>query len=275
MLSMEYFIEYALIDNLLVDYLLLKESATILKARIKRRALLLAAFTGAAFATVFPLLKISALPSFALKMLCAALMCLISSKHGSFRKYLLFFNVFLLCTFVLGGVTTGILYLLGINDVKGAYYQAKAVPVGAAIFASYIVFTIIRRFAKKIAEKAVAVCGLIDCEIAVGGERFAVKAFYDSGNLLKDKRTGLPIIVADRNVFLRISRQRVPARHDEIAVVSAGGRFRLGTYRIDYIIVKYNGKTTVKDAVIAVSERPSGIAGADILIGKDLIGELI
>ena len=165
----------------------------------------------------------------------------------------------------------GILNLLGINDVEKAYSQTEVLPVGVPIFAGYIIFLIVRKFARRVAESAITVCGLIDCELAVRGVIFKMKAFFDSGNFLTDRRTKLPVIVADRPAFERISRRVFIVKYGEIFINSAGSRFSLDTYRVDYVKIKTDKGTFVKDAILAVGTRPSGIAGADIIIGKELV----
>lgn len=270
---METFIEYVIIDNLLIDYLLLKESAVILKVKAKKSTLFLSASIGAAFAVFFPLLNISPIISFILKIACAFLMCFIAVKHRSFRGLVFFFNVFLLSSFVLGGVITGFLYLLGINEIIQAYYQAKAIPVGLAVVGVYLLFIAVKRFAEKVAGGALAVCSLIDCEIVIRGEKFSIKAFFDSGNLLSDKKSGLPIAVMGRTAFKRIINKVSPPCYGEIAAVGASGRFTMKTFRVDYVRITHKGRSLVKDALIAVGDDPAAI-GAEMLIGRSLLGGL-
>lgn len=272
---MDLYIEYAIADNLLIDLLLLKESAAILKIKTKFLFIALSACIGTAFAVIFPLFNIGGLYSFLLKLACGALMCFIAAKHRSFRGYLLYFNVFLLATFILGGTSMGVLYLMGINDVERAYSQTEILPVGVPIFIGYLIFVVVRKFAKRVSDSAITVCGLIDCELVVRGVIFKMKAFFDSGNLLTDRRTHLPVIVADELAFKRISKQVFIVKYGEIFVSSAGSRFSLDTYRLDYVKIKTKNGTFVKDAILAVGKKPSGIAGADLIIGKELLGEAI
>ena len=272
MFAMTVYIEYAIADNLIIDYLLLEGSARLLKLKYYKPFVFLSAAIGTAFAVVFPLLDIGGVFAFLLKILCAALMCLIAAKHRGIRGYLLHFNVFLLLTFACGGAVFGILYLTGINYSVEAYYQAKALPVGITILIAYLFFIGVRRFVKRIAEGAVTACGLIDCELVIKGLAFRVKAFYDSGNFLEERKSGLPVVVADRKTFERIGEKAVMIKRGDIFVTSAGSRFSLPFYRIDYIRLKIGKRTVLKDAVLAVSKNMSGISGADILIGKNLAG---
>ena len=269
---MTVYIEYVVADNLIVDYLLLSGSARILRLKCGIWSVLLASLVGTAFAVAFPLLEIAEVYSFLLKVACAALMCLISAKHRGFKGYLLHFNVFLLSSFAAGGAAYGLMYLTGINGILEAYYQARVLPVGIAALIVYFLYFGARSFAKRIADSAITVCGLIDCEIVIKGVAFGVKAFYDSGNFLEENRTGLPIVIADRKTFEKISSRVVMAKRGEKTVVSAGSRFCLPIYKMDYLRIKLKKKVFLKDAVLAVSENMSGISGADILIGKNLAG---
>ena len=269
---MDLYIEYAIADNLLIDFLLLKESAATLKIRTRFIFVALSAMIGTAFAVCFPLLNIGGVFSFLLKIACGALMCFIAAKHRSVKGYLLYFNVFLLATFILGGASMGILNLLGISDLEKAYSQTEVLPVGVPIFASYLIFLIVKKYARRVADSALTVCGLIDCELVIRGVVFKMKAFFDSGNFLTDRRTRLPVIVADKTAFNKISSRVFIVKYGEVFVNSAGSRFSLDTYRVDYVKIKTKQGTFVKDAVLAASLRPSGIAGAELIIGKELIG---
>ena len=272
MFAMTIYIEYAIADNLIIDYLLLKGSAQLLRLKTRRLFLFLSAALGTVFAVMFPLFNIAKAYSFLLKIACAALMCLTAARHRSARDYFLYFNVFLLITFIAGGAAYGILYLTGINYSVETYYQAKALPVGITVFIAYLFVILIKSFTKKIADGAIVACGLIDCEIVIKGVPFKVKAFYDSGNFLEDKKTGLPVIVADKKTFKKISEKVLMIKRSDLSVVSAGSRFYLPLYKIDYVRIKLKKHTYLKDAVLAVSEKMSGISGADVLIGKGLAG---
>lgn len=272
MFAMTVYIEYAILDNLIIDYLLLKGSVRLMKLKASRLFILLSAATGTAFAVILPLFDISEAYSFLLKIACAALMCFIAAKHRSARDYVLHFNVFLLTTFVTGGAAFGIMYLTGINYSVESYYQAKAIPVGITILLAYLFVLFVKAFTKRIVDGALTACGLIDCEIVIKGVNFKVKAFYDSGNILEDKKTGLPVVIADKKTFKKISERVMMIKKSDLFIVSAGSRFSLPVYKIDYVRIKLKKNTYLKDAVLAVSENLSGISGADILIGKGLAG---
>ena len=271
---MDFYIEYAIIDNLIVDYLLLKESAVIMKIKTKRFFLFLSAGIGTAFAIIFPFLDLEPVFSFFLKILCAFTMCFIAVKHRNLRSMIFYFNVFLLATFILGGTALGIIYLSGINELVQAYYQTRAIPIGLAIAVIYLSFVAVKKFAVKIASGAITVCGLIDCTLVIKGEKFKAKAFVDSGNLLSDRRTGLPVAVISPSFYSSITKKVFPARHGEIAVAGAGSRWSLKTFKIDYMIVSHKGKSIVKDAVIAIGDEPKP-TGADMLIGQGVLNGII
>lgn len=272
MFAMTIYIEYAIADNLIMDYLLLKGSAQLLKLRTNKFFIFLSALIGTAFAVVFPLLNIAEIYAFLLKIACAALMCLTAARHRSVKDYFFHFNVFLLITFVAGGAVYGILFLTGINYSIDTYYQAKALPVGITILLAYLFVVFIKSITKKIVDGAITVCGLIDCDIVIKGIAFKVKAFYDSGNFLEDKKTGLPVVIADKKTFKKISEKTIMVKRGDLPIVSAGSRFSLPIYKIDYVRIKLKKHTYLRDAVLAVSDNMSGISGADVLIGKGLAG---
>ena len=92
---MEVYIEYVILDNLIMDFLLLKETAKLLKLKYKNLQIFIGAIIGTVGAIVFPLLKILPLYVFLLKILLGLLITFVAIKHNRVFDYIKYFNVFL------------------------------------------------------------------------------------------------------------------------------------------------------------------------------------
>lgn len=125
-------------------------------------------------------------------------MSIIVIKDFSFNKIFLFFLVFLSFTFLLGGFCFFIIYLFG-GEIYSLQTMSYNLPINLKIIfvllAIYVFFLIkvIQIFYKK--QK-------IDCfhyqiEINCNNKTVKLKAYLDTGNLIQDNVTGLPIIIVN------------------------------------------------------------------------------
>ncbi len=267
---MEIYIEYAILDNLLIDYLLLKETAVFLKVKTKKLKLIFSAILGTIVAVVLPLFKIEKVFLFLIKILTALIMAVFAVNHKSAKSYLLYFNVFLLATFLLGGACFGVLSIFGINYSLEAYYQAKIIPVGLTIFLGYLFIVLTKRFVKENFKSAKIAKTLIKCKIVVDGLNFPFNAFFDSGNFLKDEKTGLPIVIVYDRVFNNLISNVFLKESGNVMVATATGCSSFKSYSIDFIEIDFNGERIKRDAkIIKCSFKPlfceEGLLGAEIL----------
>lgn len=267
---MEVYVEYVILDNLIMDYILLKETAVLLKEKFFKPRLLIAAAIGALGAVVFPLLKIKVQYLFLLKIALGALICFIAINFNKISSYIKFFNVFLLLTFLLGGAVIGAFYLLGINlDDYGSKLNG-VLPVGLSVLFGYISVVVVKRMAKN------AVNGLITdkyrykCVLKRGLVAVKVNGYFDSGNLLIDEKTGLPIALCKKRLLERLYKGNTnfrPIGEMEFSTVASGGSLRL--YPVDGITIEINGKVKFANCLLGLVEDRT--MKEDLLLGAYLL----
>ena len=100
---MQVYIEDAVLQNLIINYMLLSISNFAINEKSKWYKLLLVSIFGACFAFMLSFFKIKMEFLIPIKILCAVLITLFMTKGDNIKKYLLFFFVFLSSTFVMGG----------------------------------------------------------------------------------------------------------------------------------------------------------------------------
>ena len=266
---MEIYIEYAILDNLIVDYFLLKEAAIILRIKHRFWQILSASIIGTIIAVILPLFTLPQIISFLIKLILAALICYVAVEHRRLVDYIKYLNVFLLLTFLFGGIIIGILSLIGIPYNAQAYYSNKILPVGLNILIGYLAIKFIKKFIENNISSAFISQELYDCEIFVNGKPFLATAFFDSGNRLVDERSGLPIIVCKPSFMEKIKRNTDLRYSGKLYFSTASGQAVQNLGNIDYIIVKHGKIGSVKHAMII--EGDINIKCADIIIGRRLI----
>ena len=92
---MEVYVEYVIIDNLIIDFLLLKLSTKTAQVRSSLTRLILSSVIGTAVAVIMPLFSINSVLQVIIKLLLSITMCLISAKTDNLKKHLINFLFFI------------------------------------------------------------------------------------------------------------------------------------------------------------------------------------
>ncbi len=236
---MEVYIEYVVLDNLIMDYLLLKQTAVLLKEKFSKLNVFFGALAGTFGAVILPLFSIKKEYLFLLKVCLGAFMCFIAVKHLNFKGYLKYFNVFLLMTFVCGGAVIGVFYLLGISLTDYGGTKSYLLPVGVSVLCGYLLVKITKFAVKKTIDSIITDRYRYKCLIKCGQVALKVDGYFDSGNLLYDTKTGLPVALCKKSVIEKLKKRgAVFLRTSEMdfSTVLNGGKLKL--YEIDCILIE-------------------------------------
>ena len=161
---MEIYVEYAILENCLVDGALLYLAQAAARMKVSFARLLISSAVGGGFALLFPLLSLPPFLGWLLKLLCGALLCVIAlKKQKGGGRYALTMLLFYAFSFCFGG---GLLFVL---QGTGAEYYTVAgggvvtrVPVGI-LLASVAVFTAVCRWGIRKLYARKSIFGLV-CE---------------------------------------------------------------------------------------------------------------
>lgn len=187
--------------NMLTDYFLLRAAGRLAGRISSRGRLCTAAVAGAAESLVILLPPLGFAVRMAFAVLSAAIMTFIGFGFCCREVFLKTFGCLLLTTLCYGGVMSFIWLTLaprGLTVNNGAVYidiDPAALVISAMVF--YGLSTLIsRRLRARTFERSA--CRLI---ITRGGERVEISAVLDTGNLLREPFSGLPVIVARRSAI--------------------------------------------------------------------------
>lgn len=176
---MQVYVELALIENFCMDFTLLFCAKVVSKNCAHIFRLVIASVFGACFAVVFPLFKLGAVLSVAVKLLSGLIICAIAGKFQSVKAYIKLTALFLAFTALLGGALIGIFSLAGISYSAGTGYVLSSVPIGIPLFCALLLIIFARKIAKKLkrTDKTEVACTLFSGEKSVN-----LSGFFDSGN---------------------------------------------------------------------------------------------
>lgn len=171
------YIEYAFLQNFLIDCALLRLAFYASKTPVSWKKICLSSLVGAIFALAFPLLVLPYFIEFFIKLATGALLCLLASgrlkttkEWGRYALSCVFFFAF---TFAFGGTLTALL---------------PNFPAKTLVFASFALLTVFGvAFVRKLYDKRAVERFCYACEIEKGERRVSLSAFYDSGNFASYK----------------------------------------------------------------------------------------
>lgn len=199
---MELYVEYVIIDNLVINTLILLCTKATMKLRAKFYRVFLSAVVGTVFAVLYPLLGLSNIVLVPLKIALGIIMILILAPYQSRRDFWLSLLFFVLYTLVLGGACIATLLLFGTSLEKlasGGY--DIAVPLGVILLIVAFYVAVIVSMARFLSERRDMAPFIREVELKIGKRILRFNAFIDSGNKLVDKKSGLPVIILSVNLL--------------------------------------------------------------------------
>ncbi len=199
---MTVYLDIIFLENIVINYILLYVTGVISKSQIIQRRLLLGALFGATYSIIYYLFKLKIYSSFITKIVLSIVIIYVSFNSSNLKDLLKKVLLFYLASFVFGGATIAIIYMVNsqnitiLNGVLVGNYTIKTILIGIII--AY--FTVI--FAFKIIKSKISKNDLI-CEILVtlNNKKIKTKALIDTGNLLKEPITNLPVVVMEHTLL--------------------------------------------------------------------------
>jgi len=225
------YIELVIFNNFTIDMMLLLATATVRRRKVRVWRLLAACAAGSAVATAYALMPEWA--QIVTRFLLSPVLCIVfMSPCGSNRRkkigdYIATVFIFSVMTFFLGGIVYGLSHILGVDVKSYATLGLAAMGVATLIITARL---IARKKTAKSADTRSSV-------IYAGGTRLKAEALCDSGNMLVDEISGLPVVILSQKVEESLPRGEIKGF---INVSTVGGENSLPLIDIDEIEV--NGK---------------------------------
>lgn len=219
---MTVYVDVVFVLNFAVNYLLLRASARLGAAAIRRGRLACGALLGAAYAVLVYLPGLRWLSVFPVKLLCAAGMIVLS--FGWRRSSLRLAAVF-------GGMTLALCgAVYGVELLKGgqARYRADALFYPVSFFSLLLTAAAVSLAGRLLLPKLTfAADSILPLTLRLDGRSVHLSAIRDSGNTLRDPLTGEEVLT----VYWKAARPLFPFALSEEAVASpAALALRLKTY---------------------------------------------
>ena len=195
---MTIYIDIVLIENLIMNYIILFTTAVVLKIKVNHIRLILASLLGAGYSIIAYMGIIKVYSSIILKIILSVLIIYIAFSPQNIKKMCKDLLLFYLVSFVFGGAAFALIYIIKPQNIlmkNGLFlgtYTLKTVMLGAVVAFCIIIgaFAIIKN---KISKKDM----FCEIEILINQKKIKTKAMIDTGNMLKEPITNVPVIVVE------------------------------------------------------------------------------
>lgn len=197
------YIEYVILDNLIINSLLIYLTCLILKIKPKKINVFLSSTFGTVCAIFMPFITLNNYIMFALKICVAIIMLLILKKHRGFKSYIVTLLIFLTCTFALGGVCFGIMYMFSSNvNINGLIINGFELPISLFFLLICVYIYLIFKLVQAMRKKQVKLQYVYNLVIKQNNKSYNLEGFLDSGNHLY--YSGQPVVVISQKMFSKI-----------------------------------------------------------------------
>lgn len=195
---MEIYIEDSLLQNLFLLFFALSSAKSITKEKKQIFFDLLSSIIGSAFIVFFAIIKVVGALNFLVNLTTSIFVCFLSLGKEKEKNLPLFVLSFILFKYLYTGIGQGISRLFE--------WRISGNLLIVFLFVCYVCCKkVIQQFYKK---RKISNF-YYNLRLVFMGRDYDITAYLDSGNLLQDSATGLPILVLDLDTFLKLFEERV------------------------------------------------------------------
>lgn len=267
---MEVYIEYVIIDNFIINYLILFFTAFTIGTKIKKINMFISTMFGVICSVIYPLFTLNALMVLPLKIAIGILMILMLKKYSNFKQFLIHILLFFTFTFVFGGLCFAVLNILNLKtSTSGILINGYEIPLGVIVLLLAIYIYYLIKLIQYVRHKNNNINFYFDVILKIDNKNHLLRGYLDSGNKLYDNQSNLPVVVISFKTFCKlfskISLENYFLNKPEdlglknahyINVDNVVGAGKMLVFSVDEIIVENNqSKKTNKNFLLGVSEK--------------------
>lgn len=197
---MEVYIEYAIIDNLVMNAILLHLSFYINQLKYKKWQLILSNILGTICSILIPLFIIPNALLLAIKIALAMSMIFVATGKIKIKKYILILLTFLTLTFLLGGLCFGVIEILGLKVDGGGVllFNDFSFPMSILIVVIACYVWVIRLLVHTIKNRLNISSSFVDVDVRKDNVCVHLLGYIDTGNFACDKNGNSLIFISPR-----------------------------------------------------------------------------
>lgn len=202
---MTVYLDVVLLENLCMNYIILFATGYIMKIKMKQLRLVASSLLGGIYAVIAYLEILPIYSNFGMKIILSILIVYLAFNSKSIKNLSKQLVIFYLTSFAFGGCAFALLYFIKPQNIlmrNGVYvgtYPIKIALLGGIIgfIVTYIGFRVVKT---KLHKKDM----IYEIEIRIEEKTLNLKAMLDTGNLLKDPISGMPVVVVEKQQLYSI-----------------------------------------------------------------------
>ena len=196
---MTIYIDVVFLENLVMNSIILIASGIILKKELKPIRILLASSFGAVYTIIGYVSVLEIYSNLVLKIILSILIIYVAFNPQTVKQLWKEILIFYLTSFVFGGVAFALLYFVRPQDIlmKNGLFIGTY-PLKIAFLGAIVGFIILQTALKSIKTRFHKKDMFCEIEIEIEGNTQKAIAMIDTGNLLKEPITGMPVIVVEQ-----------------------------------------------------------------------------
>lgn len=200
---MVFYIEYVLLDNFIMDYVIINLIEITYKFQFKKINKMLSCVLGSLLALLLPYIYGKLLLLNIYRLFIAIFMVLLLRKYKNCKQFITYLILFFSYTFLLGGLSFGIISMLKIDyTLSGVMFYSFEFPISIFILLIYACIRCVKRLIKKTSKDIELSNYLCPITIYNNDKKVDGVGFYDSGNRLEVEGVGVSIITM--SMFLKL-----------------------------------------------------------------------
>ncbi len=239
---MQVYIEYAFLDNFIMDFLLIRISLKCAKIKTSVLRLIVASIIGTVLTITLSLFTFKSGILIVLKILLGLLIAFLGGSYIKVKDYFLGAFYFFLFTFLSGGIIIAVFNLAGI-DYESYFIlnYDSVIPIGVTFLIVYLSSKGFTLLIENIIKNKENENFFRKCEIVVKGKKLKAVGFIDTGNKLYDNFTGLPVIIASQSFIKRLAlNNSLPSTYKNLKIETVNGSSTIKIFYIDKLMI-YKG----------------------------------
>ena len=202
---MTVYVDEILLENFILNFIILYATGLISKSRIRFFKIALGSIIGSVYTLIYYNFQSNIYINIISKIILSIVMIYISYTPENFKSMSKLIIFFYLTSFVFGGAAFSVIYMVNTgkisihNGILIGSYTIKTILVGIII--AFIIIVLAFKFIKSKFNKKDLLC---DIKIKINEKEIKTKALVDTGNMLKEPITNIPVIVVEHKLLYDI-----------------------------------------------------------------------
>jgi len=259
---MSLYLEYVILDNLIMDYLLIRLLEDTYKYKFKRFNVWIACVVGALTSLILPYFYDQIIFLNIFRISLAILIVLIVRKYKNFKQFITYLILFFSYTFLLGGLILGIIFMLQIDfTMSGVVIYSFEFPVSIFVLLVYLAVKVLKKIVVRFKKEINFSNYLLPVTLYLNDYTVKGVGLWDTGNNLEVNGQGVSIISSE--MLLRLYKDfpiekillrdisSIPLK--DVKYIEVSGLNKNGTY-LSFILDKMQvGENIFTDVRVAVA----------------------